>query len=581
MQLRALQVPLLFAAGMAASLVASATTIVPPRNLGQLARMSRSVALARASHSWVEDRGLPVTVTAFELVQPVGGASTQAVFLVEVPGGALEERAAWIAGAPRFSPGKAYLLFLVRAANGRWRPPMLAYGLLEEVPRSGLLRPLPEGDEIELLGAVEERVESYDEAALLRHIAAVMRGGHWDARNAGIVTRRTVDKLHTKPALCEFQRDPGDNRPLRKFGYETGATMSIVHTTPGQTGIADGGVSAVQQGVAAWANHPDSVIGFQYGGSRARAIGCSAGSDLDQGGVVFNDPCSDIADLAGCTGTLAFGGSFYNPSASPLYDGEPWHDVTAPFVVVNNGTQCVGETGFKEMLTHELGHTQGFGHHLDPAATMSPALKNDGRGASLQATDRACASYAYHTFLDVSYSHSAWREIEAIENRGVTTGCGGGLYCPSDPVSRAQMAVFLLRARDGGGYVPPACTTPRFSDVPCSLQFAAFINELARRGITAGCGNGTVYCPTASTTRAQMALFLLRTIEGSGYSPPPCTAPMFADVPCSHPFAAWINEAARRGITTGCGGGNFCPAAVVTRAQMAIFLVRGFGLPTP
>jgi hypothetical protein len=72
---------------------------------------------------------------------------------------------------------------------------------------------------------------------------------------------------------------------------------------------------------------------------------------------------------------------------------------------------------------------------------------------------------------------------------------------------------------------------------------------------------------------------LLWTLEGPSYVPPACTVPVFSDVPCSDPFARWINELAARGITGGCGGSNYCPLGVVTRAQMAVFLVVTFGLP--
>jgi hypothetical protein len=116
-----------------------------------------------------------------------------------------------------------------------------------------------------------------------------------------------------------------------------------------------------------------------------------------------------------------------------------------------------------------------------------------------------------------------------------------------------------------------------FNDVPAGSPFCPFIEELVRRGITSGCGGGN-YCPSASVTRAQMAVFLLRTLEGSGYTPPPCVPgqEMFNDVPASSLFCPWIEELARRGITGGCGGGNYCPSASVDRAQMAVFLVRTF-----
>ena len=53
---------------------------------------------------------------------------------------------------------------------------------------------------------------------------------------------------------------------------------------------------------------------------------------------------------------------------------------------------------------------------------------------------------------------------------------------------------------------------------------------------------------------------------------------LFADVPESSPFCRWIEELTNRGVVTGCGGGNYCPAAAVTREQMGVFLAVTFGL---
>ena len=74
-----------------------------------------------------------------------------------------------------------------------------------------------------------------------------------------------------------------------------------------------------------------------------------------------------------------------------------------------------------------------------------------------------------------------------------------------------------------------------------------------------------------------MAVFLLRAKYGSGYSPPAATG-VFADVPLNYWAVHWIEQLAAEGITAGCGGGNYCPETQVTRDQMAVFLVRTFGL---
>ena len=111
-----------------------------------------------------------------------------------------------------------------------------------------------------------------------------------------------------------------------------------------------------------------------------------------------------------------------------------------------------------------------------------------------------------------------------------------------------------------------------FADVSTTSPFYRFIETLLHYGVSTGC-SGTQYCPAAATTREQMAVFVLVTKEGTGYLPVGCTAPVFADVPASSPFCRWIEELARRGVVTGCGGGNYCPGDPVSREQMAVFVL--------
>jgi hypothetical protein len=75
-----------------------------------------------------------------------------------------------------------------------------------------------------------------------------------------------------------------------------------------------------------------------------------------------------------------------------------------------------------------------------------------------------------------------------------------------------------------------------------------------------------------------MAVFLLRAKHGSSYVPPAAVG-VFPDVPNSYWAASWIEQLTAEGITSGCGGGNYCPEQPVSRAQMAVFLVRTFDLP--
>jgi hypothetical protein len=169
-------------------------------------------------------------------------------------------------------------------------------------------------------------------------------------------------------------------------------------------------------------------------------------------------------------------------------------------------------------------------------------------------------------FDDAPLPHWAFRQIKAMATTEITAGCSTDpfLYCPDDPITRAQMAVFLVASL---GLSPVACTGG-FGDVPIDHPFCGFIERLADKGITAGCG-GDNFCPDEPVTRGQMAVFLEAAL---GNQPDPCTD-RFGDVPADHPFCGFIDRLAQDGITGGCGGGFFCPDEPVTRGQMAVFLV--------
>jgi uncharacterized repeat protein (TIGR03803 family) len=249
-----------------------------------------------------------------------------------------------------------------------------------------------------------------------------------------------------------------------------------------------------------------------------------------------------------------------------------------------SGALTVTGGGFADTSAVTIGGTPGsdltvvdstFLYLFTPA--LSPGTLNDvtvtNPGSSPAAATFLKAFFA--DFLDVPQTDPFHDFVEKIFRAGITAGCGSGSYCPHDAVTRAQMAVFLLKAEHGSGYVPPACTGV-FGDVPCPSMFADWIEQLAHEGITAGCGGGN-YCPSTPVTRAQMAVFLLKAEHGPGYAPPACTG-VFTDVTCPSLFANWIEQLAAEGITGGCGGGNYCPNNPNTRGQMAVFLTKTFHL---
>lgn len=201
----------------------------------------------------------------------------------------------------------------------------------------------------------------------------------------------------------------------------------------------------------------------------------------------------------------------------------------------------------------------------------------DVSGRTLYASTISGVFQFERSFLDVPEGDLFWTSVDAAAMNGVTAGCGAGRFCPGAPTSRASVAVFLLRGKNGGAYLPPAATGTVFGDVAAASPAADFIEELFRQGISAGCGGGN-YCPGAAVTRAAMAILVLKTKHGSAYTPPSATGTVFSDVPAGAFAADWIEQLYAEGITAGCGFGNFCPNDSLSRAQAAALVVRAFGL---
>jgi hypothetical protein len=180
----------------------------------------------------------------------------------------------------------------------------------------------------------------------------------------------------------------------------------------------------------------------------------------------------------------------------------------------------------------------------------------------LYASMRAHAGQRLERFSDV-WAHDVHAgAIVTVADAGITVGCGtGNRFCPQHAVSREQVATFITRALalpadEGGG---------SFADV--DGVHASSIGALSLAGLTQGCAPDR-FCPRDGLTRAEMASFLARSLElGDGRS-------TFADVRPGSTHAGAIAALADHGVTEGCAPNRFCPSAVVTRAQMASFLAR-------
>ncbi len=202
------------------------------------------------------------------------------------------------------------------------------------------------------------------------------------------------------------------------------------------------------------------------------------------------------------------------------------------------------------------------------------------------------------TFVDVPPNYWAYQYVETIYKAGITQGCwpddpntpeNEAKYCPEDSVTRRQMAVFILKTMN---VEPDVCTGDVFCDVGINDWGCRWIEKFSELGITSGCwpddpntpDNEAKYCPSDRVTRAQMAVFILKAM---GIEPNNCTGEVFSDVDAVRfpMMCGWIEKFAELGITSGCYPDNpntpeneakYCPDNSITRAQMAVFLVKAF-----
>ncbi len=196
--------------------------------------------------------------------------------------------------------------------------------------------------------------------------------------------------------------------------------------------------------------------------------------------------------------------------------------------------------------------------------------------------------------------------INTIAYHGLTSGCGNADFCPDSPISRAQMAVFLIGMLYGAdpvcaGSISCKDTVPYFTDVPPDHWAFKFIQKMAEVAITGGC-TATEFCPDTNVMRLEMAVFITTALSSppeqmrslsahalSEVSQGVCTGTLFSDVnseTVGGDFCRFIEDFSALGITGGCQADDpltadvnearYCWDRGVTRAQMAVFLGRAF-----
>ena len=168
-------------------------------------------------------------------------------------------------------------------------------------------------------------------------------------------------------------------------------------------------------------------------------------------------------------------------------------------------------------------------------------------------------------FVDVAEGSYYEEAIDWAVEKGITNGVSSNMFAPNDPCTRAQIVTFLWRA--AGSPAPKSMSS--FTDVPADAFYAKAVAWAVENGITSGTGEGK-FSSNSTCTRAQAVTFLYR---ASG-SPAVSGKAEFSDVSTTAFYADAVTWAAKKGITTGIGGGLFGSDNDCTRGQIVTFLWR-------
>ena len=392
---------------------AQATTFVP-LNDDTLFDASDIVLTGTVSAIEASSRGPDEPIFTYIHVEPdraLKGMDSLAPLVLREPGGVVGARREWLYGAPEFRVGERVLLFLSRNSDGTLQTQSLSMGKFTlGVDSSGFTTATRDfGQGAGILDPDSGRLtEAQPETRRYLRLLKRLRTRHLAERRAARFREDpTAPGIHlVPPELLEAPTEVQESftflgNPSRWFEPDCGLPVNYLVDANGDAtlGFATSRAAA-DAALAAWTDLPTSSIDLRDAGTIAPTTFGGCGTNR----ILFNDPFNEITDPVGCGGILAYGGfctGFGNPCSPPtssVVNGTSFNRIVTGKIMMNNGwgacrawTPC----NVEEVLTHELGHTIGFGHSTDSTATLYSSAHFDGRCASLRSDDVAAANAAY------------------------------------------------------------------------------------------------------------------------------------------------------------------------------------------
>ena len=262
------------------------------------------------------------------------------------------------------------------------------------------------------------------------------------------------------------------------FRYSSGGGFGLLHTFNGPDGTAPSGpmVEATDGNLYGTAQ---TTSGFCCGTIVQRTPSGNLGRvfAFPGGGAEGSNPMGGL--IQGADGRL-YGTTFSGGTAGPN-GGIAYAHVLPPSILslvpssgpAAGGTlKTIGGTTFVDGATVEVGGVAATGvtfvgptQLTGAAPALAPGTLNDVKVTNPDTSYTTLKQGWFADFLDVPQTDIFHNLVEDVFRRGITAGCSGGNYCRNDIVKRKQMAVFLLKARFGASHIPPPATGTVFTDV--------------------------------------------------------------------------------------------------------------------
>lgn len=401
----------------------SATTFVVPDD-AELVAKSAVIVVGNVEGSYTQENdGMIETVYEIRVERGLKNFSTVArqdeLLRVVSPGGVIDDRGIHVEGAAHFEQGERVLLFLTPDHKGRWTTTDLTLGKFSFVTSTAgeklLVRDMENVVGWNRRGQVH-REKVRKETGFLGFIRETMRGNRVPDDylvEASAVTlpadETTAMRIGTEAAFSGASYTSWvSGQPIRRATMSAGVTY-YKRSDQNISGLSDGGVSVIQNGLAAWTNECGSVINLIYGGTRSTASANFDGINV----VEFNDPQGRISGSWGGSGTIGL--AFQSFQSSHTFEGRSWLSITDSDVVFQDGYP--GTHGsFPTAMTHELGHTLGWRH----------SNQNHQTGGACNASVEECTSAAIMNSVvspGYQYSLQPW-DVNAAQSVYPGSTCG-------------------------------------------------------------------------------------------------------------------------------------------------------------